>query len=104
VILLTIGQDFNIKTGAAFFATLLEDNCGDIFLTIGQYNGWKHGMTYVRDVSLTGAAHLTTLTRVMPRVQLQPAADAKTTSTSKSFLTSMSDLITYEPFLAFINL
>jgi len=38
--------DFNIKTGAAYFASLLEGNCGDILLTIGQYNGWKLGMTH----------------------------------------------------------
>ncbi|KAH8993969.1 glycoside hydrolase family 23 protein [Lactarius akahatsu] len=38
--------DFNIRTGAEFFATLLAVNNGDIFTTIGKYNGWHHGMTY----------------------------------------------------------
>lgn len=59
MILFTIDQDYNVKTGAAYFASLLEQNCGDILLTIGQYNGWKHGMTYVSDESLAGAVHLT---------------------------------------------
>ncbi|KAH9028499.1 glycoside hydrolase family 23 protein, partial [Lactarius pseudohatsudake] len=38
--------DFNIRIGAEFFATLLAANKGDIFTTIGKYNGWYHGMTY----------------------------------------------------------
>ncbi|KAH9022246.1 lysozyme-like protein [Lactarius hengduanensis] len=34
--------DFNIRIGAEFFATLLAANKGDIFTTIGKYNGWYH--------------------------------------------------------------
>jgi len=38
--------DYNIKTGAAFFASLLADNKGSLLLSIGRYNGWFQGMTY----------------------------------------------------------
>lgn len=95
MILFTIGQDYNIKTGAAYFASVLEQNCGDILLTIGEYNGWKHGMTYVSDSRLWELLIRRRLTRVMLRVPLILAADAKTTSTSKSFLTSMRDIMAY---------
>ena len=40
-------QDFNIRTGAEFFAATLASNGGDVFSTIGEYNGWEPGMTYV---------------------------------------------------------
>jgi hypothetical protein len=43
-------QDYNIKTGAEYFANILAANNGDVFTTIGQYNGWRLGMTYVRIV------------------------------------------------------
>ena len=58
MILFTIAQDFNIRTGAEFFVSILEVNCDDILLTIGEYNGWKHGMTYVGDESLAETVHL----------------------------------------------
>lgn len=38
--------DYNIKTGAEYFANILAANNGDVFTTIGQYNGWRLGMTY----------------------------------------------------------
>ena len=40
-------QDFNIKTGTAFFAQTLQDNGGSLLKTIGNYNGWDLGMTIV---------------------------------------------------------
>ena len=43
-----VSQDYNIKTGAEFFADILAANNGDVFKTIGTYNGWYPGMTYVR--------------------------------------------------------
>ncbi len=46
-------QDFNIRVGAEFFAATLASNGGDVFSTIGEYNGWKPGMTYVSDEFLT---------------------------------------------------
>lgn len=42
-----ISQDFNIRTGAKFFADTLASNDGNAIETIGMYNGWKKGMTYV---------------------------------------------------------
>ncbi|KAJ7268790.1 glycoside hydrolase family 23 protein [Mycena haematopus] len=36
---------FNIKTGAAYMKSVLDSNNGNIFETIGNYNGWERGMT-----------------------------------------------------------
>jgi hypothetical protein len=58
-ILVNIYQDYNIKTGAEYFASILEQDGGNILLTIGRYNGWKQGMTYVGDESLTKIVCLT---------------------------------------------
>lgn len=38
--------DFNIRTGARFFADTLRGNGGDVLKSIGQYNGWFPGMTF----------------------------------------------------------
>ncbi|KAG5638876.1 hypothetical protein H0H81_009179 [Sphagnurus paluster] len=38
--------DFNIRTGAKFFADTLNNNGGDLLVSIGQYNGWYKGLTY----------------------------------------------------------
>lgn len=51
-------QDFNIRVGAEFFAATLASNGGDVFSTIGEYNGWKPGMTYVGDKLLTEIVYL----------------------------------------------
>ncbi|KAJ7163599.1 lysozyme-like protein [Mycena crocata] len=40
-----LDPDFNIKTGAKFFAQTLDDNGGDLLLSIGMYNGWFKGLT-----------------------------------------------------------
>ena len=40
-------QDFNIGAGAKFFSETLNNNGGSLLLTIGDYNGWFSGMTYV---------------------------------------------------------
>lgn len=37
--------EFNIRTGANFFADTLKGNSGNLLLSIGQYNGWFRGMT-----------------------------------------------------------
>ncbi|KAF5330800.1 hypothetical protein D9619_005798 [Psilocybe cf. subviscida] len=37
--------DFNIRTGAKYFADVLKANNGDVLLSIGQYNGWTKGLT-----------------------------------------------------------
>jgi hypothetical protein len=51
-----VTQDYNIKTGAEFFANILAANNGDVFKTVGTYNGWHPSMTYVRmtDISYIG--------------------------------------------------
>ena len=51
-------QDFNIRVGAEFFVATLASNGGDVFSTIGEYNGWKPGMTYVGDELLTEIVYL----------------------------------------------
>ncbi|KAH7913690.1 glycoside hydrolase family 23 protein [Hygrophoropsis aurantiaca] len=46
--------DFNIHAGAKFFSQTLNDNGGNLLLSIGQYNGWHNGLTYGE---ATAAAH-----------------------------------------------
>lgn len=38
--------EFNIRTGAKFFADTLNGNGGNLLLSIGHYNGWFPGMTF----------------------------------------------------------
>ncbi|KAF8520453.1 glycoside hydrolase family 23 protein, partial [Hysterangium stoloniferum] len=38
--------DYNVKTGAQFFADTLASNGGDVLVSIGRYNGWVKGFTY----------------------------------------------------------
>jgi hypothetical protein len=38
--------DFNIRTGAKYFANTLNSNGGDLLLSIGSYNGWHKGLTF----------------------------------------------------------
>lgn len=40
-------QDFNIRTGAEFFATTLENAGGNVLVALGHYNGWTLKMTIV---------------------------------------------------------
>lgn len=42
-----LDPDFNIRTGAKYFSDTLKSNNGDLLKSIGTYNGWKAGMTYV---------------------------------------------------------
>jgi len=37
--------NYNVMTGAKYFADTLASNNGNVLVTIGQYNGWKLGMT-----------------------------------------------------------
>lgn len=46
--------EFNIRTGARYFADTLRGNNGDVLVSIGQYNGWSRGLTYAK---ATAAAH-----------------------------------------------
>lgn len=48
-----LNPDFNIKTGAKYFSNTLKSNNGDLLKSIGNYNGWTEGMTYVCPISLT---------------------------------------------------
>ncbi|KAJ7188038.1 glycoside hydrolase family 23 protein [Mycena filopes] len=50
--------DFNIKTAAAYFAKTLNDNGGNLLLTIGQYNGWGRGLTVAKATSVRYSACL----------------------------------------------
>jgi hypothetical protein len=43
-------QDFNIRTGAKYFADTLSNNGGSVLLSIGEYNGWVPGLTKVSRV------------------------------------------------------
>jgi hypothetical protein len=38
--------DFNIMTGAKYFASQLDYFGGNVLLALGQYNGWYDGLTY----------------------------------------------------------
>ena len=40
-------QNYNIMTGAKYFADTLNGNDGNLLLTIGGYNGWPRGLTVV---------------------------------------------------------
>lgn len=42
-------QAYNIRTGTHYFAKTLKSNNGNVLLTLGNYNGWPAGMTYVSD-------------------------------------------------------
>ncbi|GAA5986520.1 hypothetical protein JCM10908_003784 [Rhodotorula pacifica] len=46
--------DYNIKTGAAYFAKVLADNKQSLLLALGSYNGWYDGLTYTK---ATAARH-----------------------------------------------
>ncbi len=53
-------QDYNIRTGVAFFANTLKENGGSLLKTIGNYNGWPDKMTIVRTMRVrTRPAQLT---------------------------------------------
>lgn len=38
--------DFNIRQGAKYIQTKLNDHAGNILVSLGAYNGWRVGMTY----------------------------------------------------------
>lgn len=38
--------DFNIRTGAKYFAQVLKESDYNLLVAIGQYNGWNPGMSY----------------------------------------------------------
>lgn len=44
--------DYNIKTGAAYFQSVLTQNNGNILLACGQYNGWYQGLTVAKATSI----------------------------------------------------
>lgn len=81
-----LNQEFNIRTGAKFFADTLKGNSGNLLLSIGQYNGWFRGMTIVSSAMLRlFGRDLSTITRrVRPLLRLlQPVAAARTTLISE---------------------
>jgi len=41
----SLTQEFNIKTGAKFFADVLAQNGGNVLKAAGHYNGWFEHMT-----------------------------------------------------------
>jgi hypothetical protein len=38
--------NYNIKTGAKYFADTLNGNGGNVIVSVGSYNGWYPGLTY----------------------------------------------------------
>jgi hypothetical protein len=50
--------DFNMRTAMKYFADTLDANGGDTLLSIGMYNGWHKGMTYVRPAYLSAYPYL----------------------------------------------
>lgn len=38
--------DYNISTGARFFADTLNNANGNVLVALGRYNGWFEGLTY----------------------------------------------------------
>ncbi|KAF9482125.1 glycoside hydrolase family 23 protein [Pholiota conissans] len=40
--------DFNIRTAAKYFKGTLDDNNGNVLLSVGTYNGWVKGLTKAR--------------------------------------------------------
>ncbi|CAD6577799.1 MAG: hypothetical protein CYPHOPRED_000383 [Cyphobasidiales sp. Tagirdzhanova-0007] len=44
--------DYNIKTGAAYFQSVLTQNNGNILLACGQYNGWYQGLTVAKATAI----------------------------------------------------
>lgn len=74
-------QEFNIRTGANFFADTLKGNGGDLLLSIGQYNGWFRGLTIVSSAMLRlfgwDLSTMTGRTRLLLRL-VQPVAAART--------------------------
>ncbi|KAL8278290.1 hypothetical protein RQP46_009322 [Phenoliferia psychrophenolica] len=41
-----LDPDYNIRTGAEYFASRLAYNNGDVLRSLGTYNGWYPGMSY----------------------------------------------------------
>jgi hypothetical protein len=86
-------QDYNIRTGAKYFADTLSGNGGSVLVSIGEYNGWAPGLTQVR-VICNPSAHtvgfqfdtITEMRRRKKRPQpgTRRAAGARTTWTSAS--------------------
>ncbi|KAF8973141.1 lysozyme-like domain-containing protein [Flammula alnicola] len=37
--------EFNIRTATSYFKNTLDGNNGDVFLSVGTYNGWHRGLT-----------------------------------------------------------
>ena len=71
--------------GTKFFADTLKGNNGDLFLTIGEYNGWFSGLTVVRTRFHFKSGFITELLdfRVKQEpLRIQVAAAVRTTSTS----------------------
>lgn len=40
-------QDFNIRVGVEYLASVLKQTQGNILEAIGKYNGWHRGLTLV---------------------------------------------------------
>ncbi|KAJ7079117.1 lysozyme-like protein [Mycena belliarum] len=48
--------EFNIKTGAKYFAETLSNNNGNLLLSIGMYNGWYKGLTVAKATAAKDSA------------------------------------------------
>jgi hypothetical protein len=81
-------KNFNIRTAASYFAATLKQNTGNVLASIGDYNGWFVGMTYVRVLQYLSGALMNILSlcrRMPPRRAILLVADVKTTLTSTEF-------------------
>jgi len=45
---------FNIKTGAAYFRTVVDSHNGNLVQSVGEYNGWDIGMTVAKAKEMPG--------------------------------------------------
>lgn len=92
-------QDYNIRTGTKFFADTLARNNGSVILSIGEYNGWYWGLTYVYLFFPIMFVHWAVSFYVRPKQRQQPplsAVGARIMQISKLFhRNSLFDLLLF---------
>ena len=78
-------------TGASFFAGLIDQNGGNVLKAVAKYNGWFDGITIVSIINqltrVNYSRHTFRAKLLLLRTRL--AASARTTWTSKLYLTSV---------------
>lgn len=77
-------QDFNIRTATRYFKGTLDDNGGDVLLSVGTYNGFRRGLTIVCFLTLRNRSKKLILHRARHLLLLvRLAADARITGISE---------------------